>query len=262
MPGADEPDSYTRSLSLYVFDGTDVSDSCQITVNVVLKNDNPPELDLGLYLHYQYTYYLNTYRIYNYYLSNIGQDTLNYTEESPAILFLSDVSLSDKDLNFPLDRVDISVTPTCEDCVFVSASSLPHNFTYANNIWSVWNAGSAYAFQQVLREIWISFDTPELSQTAFTFEISVFDSADTPVTNCTTVFGSFIVTETFQFYFIHVNDIAPVLDLNGNSPGNSFATVFIEESDPIEIVSSQLTITEGDLPQRIHYNYKIDISVS
>ena len=175
---------------------------------------------------------------------------------------MSDVSLSDKDLNFPLDRVEISVTPTCDDCVFVSGSSLPHNLTYANNIWSVWNAGSAYAFQQVLREIWIYFDTAELSQTTFIFEIKVLDSADTPVTNCTTAFGSFIVTDTFQLYFIHVNDIAPVLDLNGNSPGNSFATDFTEESDPIEIVSSQLTITEGDLPQRVHYGYRIHINVS
>ena len=187
---------------------------------------------------------------------------MNYTEESPAIPFLSDVSLSDKDLNFPLDRIEISVTPSCEDCVFISASSLPHNFTYANNIWSVWNAGSAYAFQQVLREIWISFNTSELSQTVFTFEIKVFDSADIPVTNCTAEFGSFIVTDAFQLYFIHVNDIAPVLDLNGNPPGNSFATDFIEESDPIEIVSSQLSITEGDLPQRIQYNYRIHINVS
>ena len=47
MPGVDEPESYTRSMSLYVYDGALESDSCQITVDVVLKNDNPPELDLG-----------------------------------------------------------------------------------------------------------------------------------------------------------------------------------------------------------------------
>ena len=47
MPGTDEPESYTRSLSLYVYDGINVSDSCQITVDVVLKNDNSPELDFG-----------------------------------------------------------------------------------------------------------------------------------------------------------------------------------------------------------------------
>ena len=47
QPGADEPESHNRSISLYVFDGLNASDACYISVQVVLKNDNPPQLEIG-----------------------------------------------------------------------------------------------------------------------------------------------------------------------------------------------------------------------
>ncbi|KAI6660904.1 Lefftyrin [Oopsacas minuta] len=234
-PGADEPESYTRALSLYVFDGLNASDSCQITVQVVLKNDNPPELDTA-------------------------QDSLNYTEESPAILLLPNLSLTDKDLNFPLEKVEIILTPDC-DCVLTSASSLPHNFTFANRVWTLSNAGYANEFEQIIREIWIFFGTTEQSESHYLVEIIAYDSADSPVTNCGTVFGSFIVSDNFQLFFIHVNDIAPVLDLNGTNPGIGFSTIFIEESSSVQLVSPELTITDADLPSRTQYDFRIYINI-
>ena len=45
--GEEEPEAHTRTVSVYVFDGTDASETCYITVDIVLKNDNPPELELG-----------------------------------------------------------------------------------------------------------------------------------------------------------------------------------------------------------------------
>ena len=180
---------------------------------------------------------------------------------------MPNVTLTDADTNFPLQKVEISSQPACDPtsarCTLSSSSPLPHNFTYANGVWTLWNVGYAYKFQQILRRIWIFFDTLEQIEASFLFTVTVYDSADTAVNNCDTTFGGFIVTDEFQLYFIPVNDIAPVLDLNGPSnPGIDFSTTFIEESVPISLVDSQLTLTDDDKPSLSQYDFKIYIYVS
>ena len=180
---------------------------------------------------------------------------------------MPNVILTDSDLNFPLQKAELSSQPACDPissrCTLTSSSSLPHNFTYSNGVWTLWNVGYAYKFQEILREIWIFFDTPEQIEPVLSFTVTVFDSADTPVDNCTTTFGGFVVTDEFQLYFIPVNDIAPVLDLNGpTNPGINFSTTFIEETVPISLVDSQLTLTDDDKPSLPQYYYRIYIYVS
>ena len=180
---------------------------------------------------------------------------------------MPNVTLMDVDLNFPLQKVEISSQPACDPssarCVLSSSSALPHNLSYAGGVWTLWNVGDAYEFQRVLREIWIFFNTSEQIEATFLFTVSVYDSADAAVPNCGTTFGGFVVSDEFQLYFIPVNDIAPVLDLNGpTNPGIDFSTTFTEESDSVSLVDSQLTLTDDDKPSLPQYYYRIYIYVS
>ena len=195
----------------------------------------------------------------------VGQTRLNYTEDSPPIHFVPDLSLTDRDLNFPIQRVEISSQPICDSttrCVLTSPSSLPHSFSYANGIWTVGNASSTENFHRILRELMITFDTPEQIEPSFIFTISVFDSSDTPVPSCNVNFGDFVVFDSFTLNFIPVNDNSPILDLNGPAnPGTNFTTTFIEEMSSVQIVDSQLTLVDADRPSLPQYNYRILITV-
>lgn len=194
-------------------------------------------------------------------------DELDYIEESGTIRLAMNATLTDIDVNFNLSRIEISSTPPCftsmNGCQ-LSVANTHINFTSQvnNGVLSITNAGTSANYESLLRSVLLEFKLSELSQLIYTFNVKVFDSNDTSELGCTTIFGSFEVSDLIVVNFIPVNDNSPILDLNGPEAGRDFATTYIEESNSVSIVSTQLTLTDGDLPiPAMGYNFLIRVQV-
>ncbi|KAI6655001.1 hypothetical protein LOD99_2290 [Oopsacas minuta] len=207
----EEPEATDRTISFLLVDPESSSSSALTTIFIQLVND-PPELDLD-----NTTANLNSY--------------VSYTEGQGEFFFLnsSRLSLIDYDSNY-LQNATITLLNPIDGVyeVLRATSTLNINVTYSNHRLVLTGPAPVAEFISVL--LTTSYEhtnsspgNPNTKTRQVLF--SVADDSDRSISAVTYI------------SFSSEND-APILDLNGNQPGEDYSTVFYEQQGSIRILSA------------------------
>ena len=208
-----EPDSTdNRTVLFSIFDGVFTGNVVKTTISIELVND-PPLLDLGGNTDYEVTFIEGRGLIRitdsnNFHLSDADDTVL----QEATILLIN-----------PLDGDNERLLIDATDIVSVSSTNHSINITGPALVsqFAAILASTKYANDMV-------FPTFSIREVQFT----VYDEQSTSMAT------TFIT-------FSQVNN-PPIVDLNGPEAGTNYSSTFYEDTDPIKVFSSSLTIHDID----------------
>lgn len=216
---AEEPNSTNRIVEFYVRDFDSSSLSSITTVLIELVND-PPDVDLNIFLNSTYNF-------------------INYTEgEGPALLLSeSDLSLTDND-NTSLDHIIVQLSHNPDgvhEVLTANASDTNLTVSYSNGTLLIQGPGTLSEFITVL--LTVSYNN-SLSHPGS-------PSDDTRVIDFSVSDGLNVSSASVYLSFTAVNN-KPILDVNGNETGFNFRITFYEEEGPIAAVAEDMVLVDID----------------
>ncbi|MFA8019639.1 beta strand repeat-containing protein [Bremerella cremea] len=162
-----------------------------------------------------------------------------FTEEGGAVAVVdSEMTVTDSDstnlesatvqlVNFPNGTGEVLA-------VDVTGTSITASYDSATGILSLTGTDTVANYQLVLRTLTYNNTATEIDATLRTIEITVNDGDSDSAVATTSLTIELLVTE------------APVVDLNGGDSGTGFTASYTEESTPVAIVDTDLSITDAD----------------
>ena len=205
-------DSPNRTIQFSVSDGVFVSSPVNASVNIQLVND-PPRLDLG---------------------DNVDYEVIFFEGRNQVLL--TDVD------NFHLSDSD--------DTVLLNASIVLQNPIDGENERLVINSTKSIDINQTDHSIIISGPEDVNIFAALLSGIRYVNNKESPSSTLREILfsvsdGEQISFATTYLSFYLVND-PPIVDLNGEEPGVNYSIVFIENSSPAKVFSSNLNVRDID----------------